>query len=80
MLQRQSKILPDLGQGCSWLQNIKGALFIGELHQFMLCQHYVDVHADLTDFISAATPPKKFYSWSENLYVVLERESKEEIK
>lgn len=24
-----------------------------------------DVHADLTDFVSAATPPRKFYSWSE---------------
>lgn len=40
LLYRQSRmILADLGQGSSWLQNIKGALFLRELHQFMLCQH-----------------------------------------
>lgn len=50
LLYRQSRILPDLGQGSSWLQNIKGALFIRELHQFMLCQHLMCLQISQTSF------------------------------
>lgn len=40
----------DLGQGPSWLQNIKGALFIRELHQFILCQHLMCLQILQTSF------------------------------
>lgn len=53
-------------------------MFLAAEYQGCLCYRrttsvYVlsasDVHVDLTDFISAATPPKNSYSWSEKYHI-----------
>lgn len=50
LLHGQSRILPDLGNGFSWLQNIRGAFVIGELHQFTLCQHLMCMQISQASF------------------------------